>query len=320
MEWFLRFTERSFAVSIKNKNNEYMLDIINRSIRVCPQVLIDNAEEIYHAQLVHAALSGGEKRIFLVSGPSASGKTTTAEKLRHELLRMRRDAVVISMDDFYKERPFLPVINGKPNPEVVEALEVDLLTEKMTAVIWDGEALLPVYDFLTGKRTDNARKTTLSPDGVLIVEGIHALNPAISRGVDPSLLHRIYVSPHSGFALPSKTVLPKRELRFLRRMVRDSWARGSSAENTFLMWREVCRCEDRLIRPLASSADITVDTTHAYEPAILREQSVSLLEQIPPHSPYFGEARALLYALQDVAGLSVEAVPQNSLLREFVGV
>ena len=297
-----------------------MLDIINRSVTVCRDILIENAEEIYHAQLVHAALSGGEKSIFLVAGPSASGKTTTANKLKYELSRMCRDSVVFSMDNFYKDRDRMPVVDGKANPEVVEALEVDLLAEKMRQIVREGRARLPVYDFLTGTRTDDAEEVSVGKNGVLIIEGIHALNPVVYRGVDPLLLHRIYVSPHSGFAVPGKTVLTKRELRFIRRLVRDSWARGSSAENTFRMWREVCRCEDRYIRPLASEADITIDTTHAYEPAVLKAQAVSLLSTISPQSPYFCDARALLSALSEVVPSDPGVIPATSLLREFVSV
>lgn len=305
-------------MSIRNKNNEYMLDIINRSVRVCPDILIENSEEIYHAQLVHAALSGGEKSIFLVSGPSASGKTTTAGKLKYELSRMCRDSAVVSMDNFYKDRDLLPIVDGKPNAEVVESLEVELLADKMKQILKTGKATLPVYDFSAGKRKDDAEEVCVGKNGVLIIEGIHALNPVTYRGIDPTLLHRIYVSPHSGFAVPGKTVITKRELRFLRRLVRDSWSRGSDAFKTFSVWREVCRGEDRYIRPLASEADITIDTTHAYEPAVLKDQAIPLLSQIPPENPYYRDAHALLVSLEEVDSVPLKSVPQTSLLREFL--
>ena len=114
-------------------------------------------------------------------------------------------------------------------------------------------------------------------NGVLIIEGLHGLNPQVHSGIDGELLHKVYVSPHSNFAMPGRTVLTKRDVRFIRRLVRDFWSRGSSVENTFNMWEEVCRCEDKFIRPLAVNADSTIDTTYAYEPAIIKKQAMTCL-------------------------------------------
>lgn len=305
-------------MGIKNKNNEYLVDILNFAADTCPDVLIDNVEDIYRAQIFHAVLSSGRKQMILLAGPSGSGKTTTARKIKEAMRHIHRTAVVVSMDDFYKNRTELPIIDGKPNAEVVESLEIELVRKVMNDILATGKASMPQFDFISGVRTDNAYSLDLGADGVLILEGIHGLNPIISDGIDSSLIHKVYVSPHSGFCDGKNTVLSKFDLRFLRRMIRDSWSRGINAEGTFAVWDDVRKSEDLYIRPLGATADNTVDTTHAYEPMAFKHHALELLGTVSQNSPFSEKARELEKALSKFREISGFMIPTESMLNEFV--
>lgn len=307
-------------MGIKNKNNNYIVDIINFAAERCPEVLIRESEAIYHAQVFHAVLSAGEKQLVFLSGPSASGKTTTAGKVKEEMRHIQRSAAIVSLDDFYCDRDKLPIVDGKPNAEVVEALDVGRIYAALESIVSTGKAKLPRFDFVSGKRTDDAYELDIGKEGVLIVEGLHALNPLLSENLDASVVHKIYVSPHSGFWLNNHDVITKRELRFLRRMVRDSWSRGSDPTRTFSMWDDVCRGEDEFIRPLGREADSTIDTTHAYEPLVLKEPALKLLNSLPAGSPYARKAKDLSDCLEAFSSLTPYQIPTTSMLNEFIPV
>lgn len=305
-------------MGIKNKNNEYLVDILNFAADTCPDVLIDNVEDIYRAQIFHTVLSAGRKHLILLAGPSGSGKTTTARKIKEAMRHIHRSAVVVSMDDFYKNRANLPIVDGKPNAEVVESLEIDLVRKVINDILKTGKASMPQFDFITGVRSDNAYNLDIGTDGVLILEGIHGLNPVISDGIDPSLIHKVYVSPHSGFSDGKNTVLSKFDIRFIRRMLRDSWSRGTNPEGTFAVWDDVRKSEDLYIRPLGATADNTVDTTHAYEPMAFRQRAIELLRTVSENSPFFEKARSLENSLLKFSDINGYMIPTESMLNEFV--
>lgn len=304
-------------MNLKNDKNQYMLRTVNNSAKNCAPVFIEYGESSYLKNLTEAMLSALEKRIILISGPSASGKTTTAKKLAEYFSAIGKKAAVISMDDFYKNRSEMPIIDGKPNPEVIEALELPLLEEVLGNFLEKGRASLPIYDFADGVRRNDAYELDTGKDGYLIMEGLHAINPKIFEHIEKDRCYRIYVSPHSGF-VGEKLTLERKELRFLRRLVRDFYKRGSSAENTFEMWQSVCACEDIYIRPLGKTADRMIDTTHAYEICILKETAETVLRTVGKESVFYSEANRLLSFLSEVYPLPISAVPGTSLLNEFL--
>lgn len=294
-----------------------MLPVVNRCAKDCAEVLIGYGENRYRAKLVETVLSSLDKKIVLVSGPSASGKTTTAKKLAAEFLRVGKTATVISMDDFYKNRSEMPVIDGKINAEVTESLEMGLLVEVLEAYLKTGNALLPKYDFTSGKRTDGAKKISAGKNGIIILEGLHAINPEICDNLDRGSFYKLYVSPHSGY-LSEETELCRKDLRFIRRLVRDYYKRGSSAEKTFEMWEDVGKCEDVYVRPLGKTADRMLDTTHPYEICVLKKTAAEVLSTVGKTSAYYEKAQELLSFLDGVFSLPLSVIPENSLLNEFL--
>ena len=296
----------------------YDIDFISKSLFSTPKKVIYEAEEFYNDQLIDAVNNIGSHKIVLLSGPSSSGKTTTANKLCEGIRKCGHRCEVVSLDDFYHNREHLPVINGKQNAEVVEALKVSLIHETIENLLNKGNSYLPKYDFFTGMRTDNVSFIDVGTDGIVIFEGIHALNPKINKGIDKDKILEIYVSPHSDFDLNNKQILSKREARFLRRLVRDSWARNTVPEKTMAMWPVVCEGEDTLIRPCASLADICINTTHSYEPFLLKDKAISLLESIPSTSEFYSDAQKYKDKLNYFDQIDITLLPQTSLLREFI--
>ncbi len=300
-------------------HSDYLIDDINQRVQTDPEKLIQEAETEYHRQLNCAIREIGSRRIVCLAGPSGSGKTTTAHKLKAQLEQTGRDTIVLSMDDFYKHRSQMPVIDGKPNPEVLEALEVDLMNEKLQQLLTEGKADLPRYDFTNGSRQDDAVPTVLTADGCIIIEGIHGLNEAVSRKFPQNTLYKIYISPHSGFQKRNGVGIDKRQVRLIRRLVRDYNHRNSSTLRTMDMWIEVGTAEDLFIRPLARLADLRINTVHLYEPNVMRNEAIALLRQLPSDSKYREMAANLIFSLEQFLPLPVSVVPTGSLLQEFIG-
>jgi len=304
-------------VNLKNNQHQYVISVLNRSAADCPEVLVGYSENLYRAKLVETVLSSLEKRIILVAGPSASGKTTTAKKLVSELLRVGKKAAVISMDDFYKNRSEMPIIDGKINAEVIEALEMGLLEKVLRTFLANGKTSVPHYDFSKGVREDNFAEIDAGKNGVLILEGLHAINPLVCEHLDDESFYRLYVSPHSGY-VGDLSVLDRRDLRFLRRLVRDYYTRDSSAERTFEMWEDVGKCEDVYVRPLGKTADRMLDTTHPYEICVLKETAIKVLKTVDKNSLYYEKATALIRFLEEPLSLPLSEIPEKSLLNEFL--
>jgi len=297
---------------------EYNISLISNDLKNKPASIIDEAEKYYHDQISNVVNNLGNHKIILLSGPSSSGKTTTANKICEQIRQIGYKCEVVSLDDFYHNREHLPIINGKQNAEVVEALKVSLIHETIINLINTGCSYLPKYDFFTGKRTDNASFIDVGREGIVIFEGIHALNPKINKGIEKDKILEIYVSPHSNFVLSNEIILSKREARFIRRLVRDSWARNTLPKKTIDMWPTVCEGEDTLIRPFASLADIRIDTTHSYEPFLLKNKAIFLLNTIDKEDVHYSLAQEYVSKLECFFQIDIESLPIDSLLREFI--
>lgn len=304
-------------MKLKDEKNFYKVEAINEAVRRFPEETAGAAENNYHSQLRNAAEAAKDKRILMLAGPSGSGKTTTALKLKQEFENQGRNADVVSLDNFYKNRSTMPIVDGERNAEVIEALELEMIRKAILSLIETGETSLPEYDFITGQRKDNAAFIKTGKNDIVIIEGIHALNGEIRESLPGNEILNVYVSPHSGFAVGNRICLTKRQARLIRRMVRDSWSRGSDAEDTLKMWPAVCKGEDLYIRPSSKYADFRIDSTYAFEPCLFRDQAKTLLNAVPESSCYFAAAKSMSARLDNFEAFDPSYLSETSLLREF---
>lgn len=298
------------------------IDAVNARIENDPAGLVSEWENRYDAIISQAANSAAanKSRIIFMSGPSSSGKTTTSYKLAEALSHLGIHARTVSTDDFFKSRSEAPLLpNGEPDLESIRAVDTDRLIAALNDIIRDGKTLLPRYDFQTGIRHDGAVEVDIGKNGILIMEGIHALNPVISAGLAPHSSIKLYISVHSSFEREGTVLLPKRWVRFLQRMVRDHRARGISPETNMKLWAAVCEGEDKYIRPYACEADLRIDTTLPYSPSALKSLALPLLKEIPAESPHRPFADALITALRIFVPVDGKYIPETSVLREFLG-
>lgn len=257
----------------------------------------------------------------MLAGPSSSGKTTTAALLSKGIEFMGGRAYTVSLDDFYLPRSVgYPLDeNGKPDYECVEALDVELIHLCLGELLRKGKSSLPVFDFPSGERMNNAKNIELKENDVIIVEGLHALNPVITDTLDSSNLYKIYVSVSSRvYENDGSVLLSKRDLRFVRRMVRDFSFRSTSVEKTFEVWESVMRGEDKYLFPFEYQADVRLNSFHPCEPCVLSERAVELLKSAL-NGEYAEKANLMINKLNLFKNIDYSCLPQDSLLREFTG-
>ena len=261
------------------------------------------------------------KKIVMLAGPSSSGKTTTAKILSDGISALGGKAYVVSLDDFYHPHSVgYPLDeNGKPDYECVEALDIELLRSKLLELADGSKSTLPVFDFKTGERINNAKTIELRENDVIILEGLHALNPVITDNLDAEKLFRIYVSVSSRvYDENDEVLLSKRDLRFIRRMVRDFSFRSTSVEKTFEIWQSVTRGEDKYLFPYEHLADIKINSFHPCEPCVFSQRAIDLLSHA--ETPEYKEkALRLTDTLSLFNKTDYTLLPEDSLLREFTG-
>lgn len=260
-------------------------------------------------------------KIVMLAGPSSSGKTTTAKILSESINGMGGKAYTVSLDDFYHPRSVgYPLDeNGKPDYECVEALDIEHIHCKFRELIETGKAEMPAFDFKTGERINNAKAVELKENSVVIVEGLHALNPVITDTLDKQSLFRLYVSVSTRvYEEDGTALLSKRELRFIRRMIRDFSFRSSSVDKTFELWQSVMKGEDRYLFPYEYLADIRIDSFHPCEPCVFAERATGLLLGTE-NAEYKEKAGILIEKLSRFKKADYSLLPRNSLLREFTG-
>lgn len=261
------------------------------------------------------------EKILLLAGPSASGKTTTAHMLGEKLRGMGRNSAIVSLDDFYLDRdksPRLP--DGRPDYESVKALDLLLLADVLRDFSETGVCEMPVFDFTVGKRSKETRRLALGKDDVIILEGLHALNPEIVEHLPRKMLFKIYVRVGTAVTdTEGKIVLGKKDIRFLRRLVRDDKFRDFDVEETFEIWSTVIYGEKKYLAPFKDTADIQIDSFHMYEPCALAHDCIKLLTGVNDNTPYYKKAQQMLSVLQGFPEIDERMIPENSLLREFLG-
>ena len=259
-------------------------------------------------------------KVVLIAGPSSSGKTTTCKRLSVQLAVNGIKPVGISLDDYFVDREQTPRdANGDYDFEHLHALNLDLLNQQMTALLRGEEVELPRYDFPTGRSMMSGKKLTLHADEVLVVEGIHALNPELMSQVPQEQLFRVYASALTTLLLDNHNYIPTTDNRLLRRIIRDHKYRGVSAQETIRRWPSVRAGENRWIFPFQENADAMFNTAMLFELAVLKRAAEPLLEQVPESAPEHAEAYRLLKFLRYIKPIPETQIPPTSLLREFLG-
>lgn len=305
---------------------EYMPDL-NRSIQLGQTGDLIRVSEALHekkiAEIADRIAAGIKKaRLIMIAGPSSSGKTSFAQRLKVQLRVNGLTPVSISLDDYFvnrKETPLTP--EGAYDYESLRALNVELFNEHLVALMQGKEVALPRYDFVTGEREDGARPNfSIAPEQPIIVEGIHGLNEELTHAVPRDEKFKIYVSALTQLNIDMHNRIPTTDARFVRRLVRDYQFRASSAIKTLRQWRDVRKGEEKNIFPYQEDADAVFNSALIYELAVLKKYAVPLLSAVAPHEAGYADAQNILRFLTQFGSIEDESdIPNNSILREFIG-
>ena len=259
-------------------------------------------------------------RIVLITGPSSSGKTTFCKRLSVQLLACGLRPVSFSTDDYFVNRldtPKLP--NGDYDFDNIETVDYHLMEDHLMRLMAGERVEIPEYNFVTGKREYNGKKLKLNSDTVLIIEGIHALNPLLTQKIDDSLKYKIYISALTSISLDDHNWIPVRDNRLLRRIIRDYNKGAYTAQQTIAQWKNVCEAEDQWIFPFQETADVMFNSALNIEFAVLRTHAELILTSVPKNCEEYAEAHRLLKFLRFFLPVSDKEIPPTSIMREFVG-
>ena len=259
-------------------------------------------------------------RLLLVSGPSSSGKTSFSQRLSTQLEVNGLKPIALSLDHYFVNREHTPRdADGKYDFDSMEALDLPLLKQQIAQLIAGERVSVPQFDFITGQRLAEYKPMQVGPSEILIIEGIHALNPELVTSINRNLIYKIYISALGGLNIDLMSRVPTSEIRLLRRLVRDDKYRGVTPENTIHQWESVRRGEYQNIFKFQEEADVMFNSSMIYEMNALRPYAETALQKIPADSPYYDTRERLLNLLSFFEPLDVSKVPFNSILREFIG-
>ena len=286
-------------------------DIINISEALQEKKIAKIAEEIANRKGV---------KLVLLAGPSSSGKTTSCKRLSIQLAVNGLKPLQISLDDYFVDREKTPKdASGEYDYESIYALDLDLINEQFNALFRGEEVELPKYDFQSGKSKKSGNKLKMNDNNVLVVEGIHALNPELTAHIPQEQIFRVYASALTTILLDNHNYIPTTDNRLLRRIIRDNKYRGVSAQETIHRWPSVRAGENKWIFPFQENADAMLNTAMLYELAVIKMQAEPLLQQVPENCEEYAEAYRLLKFLKYFKGIPYNNLPPTSLLREFLG-
>lgn len=315
--------------TIVNSYRRYALtlDKINRYAEKDPEGFVLMSENAYRSDIREIAKgilnSKHRCKVIMLAGPSASGKTTTAHMIQEELLNLGSGSEIISMDNFYLGEENVPrTLEGKPDFENVHALNIPQIEKCISNLLQFGQCDIAQFDFAKSRPKEKTVRVNLGSDSIAIIEGIHALNPIFTKHIKSVTgLKKIYISVKQGIREPGHTgyLLTAAELRLFRRIVRDYKFRGSSAEHTLGMWENVLFGEKKYIVPYKYSGDITINSIHIYEPCITAAEAVPILSEVTESSEEYAYAQYLIERAAKFSSISEKYVPENSLMREFLG-
>ena len=271
------------------------------------------------AEIAESIIESG-KRIILIAGPSSSGKTTFSHRLSIQLRAHGLKPHPIPVDNYFVNREDTPLDEyGKPNFECLEALDIKELNKDLQGLLAGEEVELPVFNFVTGKREMSGEKMQIGDRDVLVIEGIHSLNDAMTYSIDQGNKFKIYISALTQLNIDEHNRIPTTDARLLRRIVRDAAKRGTNAAKTISMWQSVRRGEEENIFPYQENCDVMFNSVLIYELAILKQYAEPLLFSVREDQPEYETAKYLIKFLGYFLGASSENVPNNSILREFIG-
>lgn len=284
-------------------------------------ILVQEAyQERKIAELAMQIVQRPSVKFVLIAGPSSSGKTTFSHRLSIQLQALGLKPHPIAVDNYFVNREFTPRDeNGDYDFECLEAIDRELFNHQLTELLEGKEVQLPTFNFKTGKREYNAPPTKMGKQDILVIEGIHCLNDALTYKLSSENKFKIYISALTQLNIDEHNRIPTTDGRLLRRMVRDARTRGTSAQNTIAMWHSVRRGEERNIFPFQEEADAMFSSALIYELAVLKQYAEPILFGIDKDCDEYVEAKRLLKFLDYFVGISAENVPKNSLLREFIG-
>ena len=274
-----------------------------------------------YAQIADMVCERGAKAVML-AGPSSSGKTTSANRLATQLRVYGKKPILMSLDDYYLDRDLIPPgPDGKLDLEHINTIDNELFKTHLKQLLLGSSVELPAFNFKSGKREWRGHKLQLDNDSVIIIEGLHALNPVLlPDSLDESLVFKMYVSPLLPLNLDDHNRIPTSLLRLLRRIVRDFETRGASVEKTMSMWDSVRRGEKRWIFPFQEKADVIFNSSTLYELAVLKKHIFPLLDAVEPEETCYDEVRGIVKILNYVLEADVDdEIPPTSLVREFIG-
>ena len=289
----------------------FSTDIINISEALQEKKIAQIAEDIAQRKGV---------KLVLLAGPSSSGKTTSCKRLSIQLAVNGLKPLQISLDDYFVDREKTPKDeSGEYDYESIYALDLKLINEQFNALFRDEEVELPKYDFQSGKSKRSGKKLKMNDHNVLVVEGIHALNPELTSQIPDEQIYRVYASALTTILLDNHNYIPTTDNRLLRRIIRDNKYRGVSAQETIHRWPSVRAGENKWIFPFQENADAMLNTAMLYELAVIKMQAEPLLQLVPENCEEYAEAYRLLKFLKYFKGIPYNNLPPTSLLREFLG-
>ena len=296
--------------------NGYASELIQVSEALQEKKIVKIAEEIearFHREQ-------NPIRLVLITGPSSSGKSTFCKRLSVQLLACGLRPLSFSTDDYFVNRVDTPKLpNGQYDFDNIETVDYTLLGNHLSRLMKGETVEVPEYNFVTGKREFNGKKLRLSGDSVLIIEGIHALNPLLTNEVPEELKYKIYISALTSISLDDHNWIPTQDNRLLRRIIRDYNKGAFSARETISQWKSVCEAEDQWILPFQETADVMFNSALNIEFAVLRTHAEVILASVPKNCPEYAEAHRLLRFLHYFIPISDKEIPPTSIMREFVG-
>ncbi len=301
--------------SVNDLNKKIVEDDIDQVIR---------RAELYHTneffEITRRITRTNSIKIVMLAGPSSSGKTTSAQRLADTLMVKKKNAIVISMDNYFKDAGNIPIgKDGKEDYECFENLEIELFKKQMLGLLRGNKVVIPTFNFKLQKKEYVTKPIKLGDNDILIIEGIHALNPKSSEFIPKDKIFKLYVAPMVSIRFDAYTMLSSNDLRMMRRFVRDNSTRGVSVEKTMDLWNKIRKGDEENIFPFVDKADYILNTSLIYEWAALKPVAEKLLLKITDDSIYYSEARRLLNTLRNFIGIEPDLIPSTSILREFIG-
>lgn len=318
---FTHYLEFNKIVGVSNVGE------LNETVEAGDSAMLINVSEALHnkristiADEITERYRRGGAKVVLIAGPSSSGKTTFTKRLAIQLVTNLLEPKMISLDDYFVDRDRTPLDeNGDYDYESLYALDLKLFNEHLCTLLDGGEVELPYYNFTTGSREYRGNRISLGDNSILLIEGIHGLNPELSASIERSMKYLVYVSALTTISIDDHNWVQTTDNRLLRRIIRDHKFRGTSAMSTIARWPSVRRGEEKWIFPYQENADSMFNSSLLFELGVLKDCGEAILRNVPRDVPEFGEASRLRKFLSYFAPISEEFVPSTSLLREFLG-